>query len=526
MLTRLIIPLIASASALAASDQPNEIRVLSIDLPEAIRLTLAKNFLLAEQSFTPRIAARKVQSASGKFDPTISASYSYGLSRQQPSPLDAQAPPISQILTPTPNSTFQTSTQSASTSLSGLLPTGTSYDLGPSTTWDADDRRDSPFTRYNSFLGLSITQPLLRNFGTDVNLAEIRIARADYATSAWQLRSTAINLVTECIKTYSELCFAIENLAVELRSRQLSATLLSDNIKRAEIGVMAPLDVLQARADLAAREERVLVATRALADYQNFLKQLITDETAGLLDLQIQPSPPKLPPLSPSSRQQDFAKAFQLRPDYRQAILEIQKRKINLAFARNQALPRLDLETSLGLNGLDSSLANSLARTISNNPQNLYFDISATLSLPIPNNSATAETHAARLSVAQALISLKRLEQQILVEADNAAGQIETTAKRIQAASLARELAQKSLEAAQARLASGTTTTFEVLQLQRDLANAEASELRARADHIIALAEFAKATGTTLERFQITFDPTPSTQKKQPRNQKLPKPNQ
>ena len=127
-------------------------------------------------------------------------------------------------------------------------------------------------------------------------------------------------------------------------------------------------------------------------------------------------------------------------------------------------------------------------------------------SLPVPNRTARGQLEASKLEVAKGLVELKRLEQAILVEADNAAGQIDTTRKRIEATRAALDYSQKTLEAAQARLTSGTTTTFEVLQFQRDLATAEISHIRARADHIRAIAIYARVTGLTLAKNGISIE--------------------
>jgi outer membrane protein TolC len=257
---------------------------------------------------------------------------------------------------------------------------------------------------------------------------------------------------------------------------------------------------------LAAREERVLAAERAVADTENRLKQLITDEISTILATDVQVSPPRLPAIPQVDRKKDFARAFELRPDYRQALLDIQRRQINVVFTRNQALPQLDLTASFGINGIDDSLASSFNRVTGNENNNFAWNTGAIFSVPIPNRTATGNLDAARLETARALIELKRIEQSILVEADNAAGQIETTRKRIEASKLARDFAAKTLEAAQTRLSSGTTTTFEVLQFQRDLATAEVNEFRARADFIIALAEYARLTGSTLESNHISLE--------------------
>lgn len=492
---------------LAETADPRGERILEVDLQSAIRMTLEKNFRIRAEEFGPKIAKARQKSASGRFDPTLQFSYTRDENQQELRSLNSdleEATPVPGGETPDIFAVRRGNV--ADSSLAGLTPWGLTYDLGASTSWDESSQRDPAFTRYDSFLGLGITQPLLRNFGTDVNLAGIRIARADRAISGWQLRAEVIDVVTETIRIYSELCFSIENLAVELRSRDLAAQLVADNSKRAEIGVMAPLDVLQARSDLAARDERVLVAARAVADNENFLKQLITDEIAGILGTRVRPAPPQLPEAPAVDREADFARAFDLRPDYREALLDIQKRHINVVFTRNQALPRLDLVASLGINGIDKDFAASFERVTGQANNNYAWNVGAIFSVPIPNREAVGELEATKLGTAQALVSLKRLEQAILVEADNAAGQVETTLKRIESSRLARELAEATLAAGQGRLASGTTTTFEVLQFQRDFAAAQVNELRAHADHIIALAEYARRIGATLERNRIFLD--------------------
>ena len=497
------------ASVLAAATCPATTRgaegTLDINLRDAIQLALGKNFQIRAARYTPQIARANQLSASGKFDPVAGVSVTYDSNNQELRTLNNNlvAPTVTPG-SPTPDLfAVQTGTE-VDSSITGLTPWGLTYDLGASTTRNTDNRRAND--TFNSFVGIDITQPLLRNFGTDANLANLRIARADRAISEWTLRDRIINVITDTVNTYCELFFATENLAVEERSKELAAQLLRDNLKRAEIGVMSPLDVIQARADLASREERVLVAQRSMLDNENFLKQLVTDEVFRVLDTRLTIAPlPALPGFR-ADPEKDFPKAFELRPDYRQALLELQKRQINVVFSRNQALPRLDLVASFGINGIDSSLSDSIQRATGQATNNYTWSAGLVGSLPIPNREAAGKLQADKLEIARSLVELKRLEQAILVEADNAAGQIDTTRKRIEATGVALDFSRKTLEAAQARLASGTSTTFEVLQFQRDLATAEINELRARADHIRAIAAYARSTGLTLEKNGISID--------------------
>ncbi|MEI6277858.1 MAG: TolC family protein [Verrucomicrobiae bacterium] len=491
---------LAAGMASAAPEQ-----VLSLNLEDAVRMALGKNFQIRAARFTPQIARARQLSASGKFDPVAGVSVTYDEKNQELRTLNNEL--VSPVAVPggeTPDLFARTSGLVVDSSIAGLSPWGLTYDVGASTTQTSDNRISND--RFNSFFGISIAQPLLKNFGTDVNLAQLRIARADRAISEWTLRERIIQIVTDTVNTYCELYFAKENLGVEERSRALAAQLLADNLKRAEIGVMSPLDVMQARADLAARDGKVLVARRAMLDNENFLKQLVTDEVFGILQTRLEiASLPALPDAK-ADKEKDFPLAFQMRPDYRQALLELQKRQINVVFTRNQTLPRLDLVASFGINGIDTSLAESFQRVSGQNANNFSWTTGVVGSLPVPNRAARGDLQANQLETARALVELKRLEQSILVEADNAAGQIETTRERITATAAALDFAGKTLEAAQARLASGTTTTFEVLQFQRDLASAEINAVRARADHIRAIAAYARVTGLTLANNRIAID--------------------
>jgi outer membrane protein len=478
---------------------------LALTLEDAIRRALSKNFQIRAEKLTPQIARARQLSASGKFDPVAEVSVTYDENNEELRTLNNELlAPVVDAGGETPDLFARSTGLEVDSSISGLSPWGMTYDIGASTTRDTSNRISNE--RFNSFFGISLTQPLLRNFGTDINLAQLRIARADRAISEWTLRERIIQVVTDTVNTYCDLFVAKENLGVEERSRALSAQLLADNLKRAEIGVMSPLDVMQARSDLASREERVLVAQRAMLNNENFLKQLVTDEVFQVLTTRIVIA--ELPDLLgvKADKEKDFPMAFQMRPDYRQALLELQKRQINVVFARNQMLPRLDLVASFGINGIDTSLASSITRVTGQDTNNLAWTGGVVGSLPIPNREARGEAEARQLETARSLVELKRLEQSILVEADNAAGQIETTRELIAATSAAYEFAQKTLDAAQARLASGTTTTFEVLQFQRDLATAEINAIRARADHIRAIADYARVTGLTLAKNRISIE--------------------
>ena len=266
---------------------------------------------------------------------------------------------------------------------------------------------------------------------------------------------------------------------------------------------MSPLNITSARAEVASRQEGVILAIRRVKDNENLLKQLVTNDLESMLSVQVEIKPPPSPGFR-ADVQSGITDALALRPDYRQAVLAIERQNIVLAQRKDQALPRLDLVGSLRLLGVDDDLAASFQRIPSRDQSKWTAGVE--FSVPIPNRAGRAGVVSAQLAAAQALVELHRLEQQIIVEVDNASGQIVTARERITSTTEARLLAKESLEAGDERLRAGTGTTFEVLELQEKLAEAEAAEIRARSDYNNAISDYNEQTGTTLRAYRLKVD--------------------
>lgn len=491
-----------SVLAAAAQGKTEGDYFAALTYAESVQLALQKNFAIEGASFDPLIGRAQLRSSEGKFDPALTLAYTRDDNEEDLTGLNVTtAEQLADGLLQ-PGLLTRNTRDFAEANVGGLTPWGMTYELGV-TLENRQNSRNGYTNRYTSFAGFTVTQPVLRGFGTDVNLASVRLASADLGISKYAYARQVIETVTRVAEVYNELWFSGGNAEVERRSRSLAAQLAADNRRRAEIGVMSPLDVLQAETDVAGREERVLVAERQQADDENFLKQLVTNRVEDVLSVRIDIAPPPRAPGIAENRKADLAAAVQNRPDFQAALLELQKREINVVFTRNAALPQLDLVASLGRNGIDNDLSDSINRSVENGT--LAWSVGGIFSVPIPNNTGQGDLEAAKLEAARQIVDLKRLEQSILVEADNAAGQVETASKRIDAAKQARVLAAETLAAGETRLRAGIATTFEVLQFQRDLATAAISEIRAMADYNIAVARYQQATGTTLARHGITL---------------------
>lgn len=468
--------MLAAARAIGGEpDQPAPPR-LSLTIQKAIAAALQKNFTIRVEQFSPLIARQRIRIESGRFDPVFGADYN----RQENSERSA----VSQ-------------TDEFNTGIRGLLPWGTEYRADLTSTREADNDFESGGT-------LGLTQPLLRNGGTGATLSQLRIARVDHSVSEWELRNEIIDVITEIYFVYNDLYFQMENLEVARRSQALARQLFEDNRRRAEIGTMSPLDITQARAQVASRQEAVILAVSAVRENENLLKQLITDQIQTLLGTRVSIAPPPTAAPFDLNVQAGIKDALQWRPDYRQAILGLEKQKITLAFERNQALPQLDLVGSLHSLGLNRSVADSFRNAFRRDDAN--WQAGAVFSVPIPNRQGRARATSAQLEAAKQLLDLKRLEQEIVVQVDNAARQIVTSRQRIESTSEATVLARETLDAGAQRLRAGAGTTFELLDLQEKLAQAEAAELRARADYNKAVSEYDRQTGVAIERNGLTIE--------------------
>ena len=486
--------LLAPAFALAADAPAAPSAPPPLTLDEAIRLALAHNSNIKVQSFSRDIARANVLTAYGQFDPSLNFQRSYS---QSDNP--ALAAPDTGLRSP---ATF-TQTDNYSLSLNGLLPWGLGYSLGGSAI-NQRGNYNAFRNNYDTFGGISITQPLLRGFGLGANLSGIRLAKADRNIADWTFRQLAINTVANVIVAYDELAFARENLRVSLGARDRVAQLLVENEKRAQVGTLSASDVIVTRAQVAIAESAIPSSERYVQASENALRQLIGEKNfafAGTAPLVIEPpAPAEFVTVTSATALQI---AYALRPDYQAARLGVKKGRIGDTAARNQLLPRVDFVGSYGYNGNDDSFATS--RQMVRNEDYRAYSAGVVVSVPLTFAQGRGQAHAARLALRQAEENVVRVEQQIAVDVANAAGQIEATQKRVQTARIALDLARQALDAEMKKMQAGTSNTYFVIDRQDRFSASELTLYRALTDHHQALALYDEALGRTLERHHIAL---------------------
>jgi outer membrane protein TolC len=470
---------------------PTPGQVLVLSLQESILLGLENNLDIAIEGFNPKIRETDVTAAKAVFDPTAFAEIFYSKSK-----LQNRSGLATNVVTENKNI-------DAAVGIRQQLPTGAAYEVRYGT-----NRNDTTTSflqvlnpAYTNDLTLTLSQPLLKNFGVDINRTQIKLAQNEQEISEDRLRQRVMDVVTQVQTAYWNLVFALENLKVQERSLRLARELADLNRARVRAGVAAKVEITQAEAEVAARESDVIVAEKGVRDAEDRLKVVLSLPSQGEWGGAILPADPaRFSPVT-VDLPQVIGDALQKRPEFRAAKVDLANRELQFRFFRSQLLPELSLEGSIGLNGLGGNFGEANEELSSRD----FYDASVGLVLTVPlgNRAARAEFIKAQLARDQAQVSLRNLELNITAEVRESVRRVEADAKRVEATHAGRVLAEEQLRIEQKRLEAGVSTTFEVLRLQRDLTLAQANEVKALTDYNSSLANLDRARGVVFEKHQI-----------------------
>ncbi|HEY7129971.1 MAG TPA: TolC family protein [Nitrospira sp.] len=351
-------------------------------------------------------------------------------------------------------------------------------------------------------LAMTLTQPLLRNAGIDVNKTFIRVAQNNAVVEEHVFRDRVLTVLATVEQTYWELVFANENLKVAEAAMKAAQNLLAENRAKSKAGVMSIVDVLQAEAAVASRVEQTLIAEKAIRDQEDQLRRLLNPGENELReDMRLTPQDPPAVALQPISLQEAIDIAIERRPEIVQAKKNVDSSELNTSFAKNQLLPTLSFQGTLGLAGLGGNLGNSVNSNFSGDFYN--YGAGLVLSYPLGNRSAWSTYNKRQMEGRNAQVSLVSVRQQIIVGVREAVRRVQTDFKRIETTKSARIMAEKQLQAEQERLKVGLSTTRFVLEFQRDLATAQGNELRAIVDYNKSLSNLERHKATTLDRYSL-----------------------
>jgi len=482
---------------------------LELSLKDVIAQTLKNNVAIAVQDFQSKIRKEEIITQESVFDPTLSLEGTANQQRNLTASAFAQPPKI------------KSNTQSLNLSFNQKLKPGTEYELRFE---NQRNETNSQFAglnpQYTTRFEVNLTQPLLKNFGLDINKSSIYIAKNNLDISDFDFKNKVIEVVADTENVYWNLVFSLEDLKVQQKSVERAKDLERRVKAQVEVGTMAPLEILQAKSEVASREEAVIQAHKLIQDNQDNLKNILNipfDSPEGLKEIQPLDSP-KFLVESPVSLRDSILTAIKNRPDYLKKRKELSNKHIQAKFNENQLYPTLDLVASFGLNGISGDSQPVGIPTPSFNPFGGTFgrsqertfsgDFSTweggfVFKYPLGNREAESRLAVSKLETAQLLMDIKDLEKTIVVEVREAARLINTNKKRVQAARVARKLAEEKLSAEEKKFEVGLSTSFNVLEFQTDLAEEQSKELQAIVDFNKSKIKLRKVLATTLEEYDI-----------------------
>ncbi len=487
--------------ARAAANALEPAREKAVSLRGAVLEALEHNLDITISRHTKEARLTDILFEQAKFDPTLDFSARYD---RTVSPVNQPIFGFSPGSVITEPQTFDQNVQKFDVGLSQKLITGGDWDLtfNPQRTSTAGQTGFLFNPAYTSSLTLILTQPLLRNFGTETNRTQILVAKNNAQVEEHEFLTSVLTVIASVQQTFWELVFANEDLKVAQIALKAAQELEASNRAKAEAGVMTVVDVLQAQAAVADRMEGVLKAERAIGDQEDRLRQLLSPSEDSLRrTVRLIPTDKPKTSLDPLSLEETIDTALQQRPEVLQAAKNIESSNLNVGFAKNQLLPSLNVEGTAGLKSLGKSPSDKIDRLFSGS----FYELGAglVLSYPLGNRSAWSQYRKRRLEARNALASLQRARQEVIINIREAVRGVQTDFKRIETTRSARILAQKQLVAETERLNLGLSTTRLVLEFQRDLAIARGKEVRAIVDYNKSLSNLARQKGTTLEQYGI-----------------------
>ncbi|MGK7344202.1 MAG: TolC family protein [Candidatus Nitrospinota bacterium M3_3B_026] len=499
----------------AAAPAPAEEKMLfDISLEESIKQAAANNFDVELRRVDADAARENRILAESEFDPALEAEAAYRKSRTASTSAFA-SPEVS-----------ENDTASAETSVSKKIETGMEARMGVTGRQDhTNSAYESLNPSYNTSIELELSQPLLKDMGKEINTWRIRTGLNNEQAAKNRLHAALSDVITSVRETYWELVFRARNLEAQRESLERARDLENRVRVQVDVGALSPLEIVQAQASVAERERLVIESDNAVDRVGDQLLKLLNPPSGDRI-WENRLNPTDVPParFPAVDMEGSVREALGRRPEVTAARKEMENRKIELVYRENQEWPSLDIVASLSLNGVRgegqpvtsftegrtqvSSFAGGWDDTFRDAASGGYYDylVGLRFSYPLGARGAKAQAAIAALDLQTALIKLQELEKEIILEVRDAVREIENGKKRIEAAKSARVLAEKRLEAEIRKFEVGASTSFNVLEYQKDLTVQQTEELRAMAESRKAVARYYRATGRALEEGGMELD--------------------
>jgi outer membrane protein TolC len=474
--------------------------VLRLSREDAIRLATENNPDLKVARYEPLASDASVAAARGLFVPTATSA----LLR------NSDTAPSTNLFSG--DTSLETRFWSGSAGLNQLLRWGGgSYDVSFTS---ARTTSTSPITSFTpsltSTLQAVFSQPLLRDFKIDGARAQLEISRRNRDIADVNVQERAADVLAQAEAAYWALVSATTSVGVQQRSLDLALELERTNRARVDVGQSPPLDLVSARAEVAQRRENLIVARTQALQAEDQLRTLVLDPTRGdYWSVRLEPTD-RVPPIGVQPDVDGAVRrALSSRGDLVESRRQIENIETNISLARNDTLPDIRAQATYittgqggtrvvrtggfpgNIVGFDqTSYGSVLGQVFGSDFPN--WTVGVTLRYPVGRSVEEANLARTRIERDQANARMRSLELSVVREVRDAALRLEQNRQRIETARLGRELAEQRLDAEQKRFEVGMSTSFLVIQAQRDLAVALDNEQRSYLDYQLAVVNFER----------------------------------
>lgn len=418
------------------------------------------------------------------------------------------------------------------TGLTEKIPTGGTWTIEMQMqTSDSTNRFSYVKPSRDASLQLSFQQPILKGFGFsfDIPQKDIIISRNNLDISLESFKTNVMNNLYNVISAYWNLVYRQKDLEVKKQALQLAEDQLRRNKTQVEVGTMAPIEIVSAEAGVAQAEQAIIAAEAALKEGQDNLIQMLyipKDMEDWEINLQAvdEPSADKLD----TDLTKQIETAYENRPDMKSVKIDMESKDLQVNSATWGLLPNVSLTGSITYNGsggdfliydddnvfnLDRKVIGSTSVVFGDVFDQIYdrrfadWSVGLNISFPLFNSQARGELANQKAAKTLAKVNLIKKQQEIMAGVRKAVRDVETNYLQIKASEKARILAEKQLEAEQKKFDVGSSTNFQVLTYQKELASAKTAEVQARINYNLSLYYLQFQTGTLLSLNNIAIDP-------------------
>jgi outer membrane protein TolC len=483
-----------------------EAPAVPLALRDAVERALLGNKQLQIERINPDIARQALRASYGIYDPLLqsqvrseSANDAGGF---DPANFSADA-------------IFSADSEVATLGLAGYLPSGLFYTIGGNYAHSSGTRNFLNFDSYKLSTGITLEQPLLRNFWIDQPRWNIQVNKRNLRISELGVQFVAMTVINLTQQGYSDLCFAWENLRIQEELRVNRAEFLRGIRRQIELGAMTVLEEKMAQSQAASIETGVSTAESTVALASNNLKTLLGLGATNWSSSSFRPVDGLLLVPAALDLQNSWSTGMDNRPDLLQLAINLETAELTVKYRKNQLFPTLNLIGSYGLRGSDAIQAfppdqpkadfDLATRQLEEQTQPNSM-VGVLFSIPLTSTAERANYRMSKELKKQAQLLLKQKEELVMREIADAIDTARYSFQRAMAAREAVNFAGQALEAEEAKLQGGTGSTFLVLQAQSDLATAKIAEAGARRDYNKAVSQLYFTEGTLLDKFMISFD--------------------